>query len=118
MRLFCYGSLKNGFSAHGLISEHNPTFVGKIRTQPHYHLYKINWFPGMIYDNDMKGEGVEGEVYEINENCLPSMDYYEGVSGGLFRREEIELADGTKATAYLFNQSIEGKRHIDNGVWE
>ena len=120
MRLFVYGSLKKGYSAHDrFISQWNPTFLGSVRTTPEYHIYQISWFPGMVIDNLVEGDGVEGEVYDIDEECLQAMDMYEGCSGntGLFRREEITLQDGTKAIAYLYNQTFSSKNRIENGVW-
>jgi gamma-glutamylcyclotransferase (GGCT)/AIG2-like uncharacterized protein YtfP len=115
-RIFVYGSLKKEQSAHGFLTEHQATFVKDAVTTPEYHIYSISWFPGMVIDELMSG-GVHGEVYEVSEACMNDLDRYEGAPG-LFRREEITLADGNTAIAYLFNQNFSGRPRIESGVWD
>lgn len=117
MKLFVYGSLKRSFTAHEVyLAKHNPHFIRECKTTPDYHLYKVSWFPGMAKGSE-KGEGVTGELYEIDEKCLVDLDIYESVASGLFRREEIILANGTEAVAYLYNRDVLENQLIENGVW-
>lgn len=114
MRFFCYGTLKKGFRAHHMLS--NALFLGEATTHPRYHLCNVSWFPGMVEDESISG-GVQGELYEVTEDDLQSMDRYEGAPE-LFRRDEVELSDGTSAIAYLFNKPHANFSRVEGGVWE
>jgi gamma-glutamylcyclotransferase (GGCT)/AIG2-like uncharacterized protein YtfP len=112
-RLFVYGTLKRGFRAHHYLS--HARFLGEATTDPRYHLHAIRWFPGMVEDESTPG-GVQGELYEVTESDLRMMDGYEGAPD-LFRREEIDLSDGTSAIAYLFNHPCDNYERVEGGVW-
>lgn len=114
--VFCYGTLKRDYSAHGLIKRSPGAFLGEVTTAPRYQLYDVGSFPGMVEDDSQIG-GVKGELFKIPDAALPNLDRYECVSSGLFRREEIELEDGSKALAYLFNKDIIGAKKIEDGFW-
>lgn len=114
--LFVYGTLKKGFSAHRILKQSPAAFLGDAKTKPEYHLYDVGSFPGLITDPSSEG-GVYGELYQVPEAAFKNLDRYECTSTGLFRREEIELDDGTKAYAYIFNSNIENAIKIDEGVW-
>lgn len=114
-KLFVYGTLKKGYSAHYLLERWSPTFLGKAQTQPNYGLYDQGPFPGMV--QEAAGGGVHGEVYEVTEKCLEAMDQYEAVDHGLFRRAEVELTDGSKAIAYLICKPSRNAYKVQSGVW-
>jgi len=114
-KIFIYGTLKMGHRAHGFLEEHNAVFLEETTTHPCYHLYRLGWFPGMVIDEELYG-GVQGELYEVTEDCLARLDMYEG-HPHLFRREEIELEDGSKAISYLYMKETGAADWIENGVW-
>ena len=116
-KIFVYGTLKRGFHAHSLLSSAPSSFYSEIRTSKDYHLYDVGSFPGLIFDSSIEGQGVLGELYEVPEAAFKSLDRYECVSTGLFRREIIELEDGTKCSAYIFNSNLDNSHIIDEGVW-
>ncbi len=111
-RLFVYGTLKQTFCAHDLLGDSQ--FLGVCRTASHYHLYHQRWFPAMRAGGP-DGLGVCGELYEIDESILDRVDEYEGVDGGLFRRTDIELEDGSTAMAYVYDGAPGTK--IESGIW-
>jgi gamma-glutamylaminecyclotransferase len=115
MRIFVYGTLKEGCSANHLLRE--AEFIGEAATHPRYHIYDIEGFPGMVVGED-SDNGVHGEVYEVEERCVvEDLDEYE-IEGSLFKREEIELNDGSKASAYLYLHDVFAEDIIQNGIWE
>lgn len=114
-RFFCYGTLKQGFSSHDLLTRHDAKFLGEARTNSNYHMHNLGWFPGVIFNDEVEG-GVVGELYEINDKCLKDLDIYEG-HPTLFRRQKIELEDGTQAIAYIYNQPVRFYSKIDDGHW-
>lgn len=113
-KIFFYGTLKSGFSAHYLL-EHDAKFVAKATTSSQYSLYDVGSFPGMVKEESQSG--VKGELFEVNKKCLERLDRYEGIEHGLFRRDEIELDDGNKVLAYLFNRSFQDAEKIESGEW-
>ena len=116
-KLFVYGTLKKGFRAHSLLKNAPSSLYGEIRTKPHYHLYDVGSFPGLIFDESQEGS-VVGELYEVPHSAFNSLDKYECVGTGLFRREVIELEDGTEAYAYMFNSDLENAFKIEDGIWK
>lgn len=102
--LFVYGTLKRGHGAHGLLTEEcGARFLRQARTTKDYALLGMSYFPGMVRHPSPKG--VLGELYELDSiNHLAPVDRYEGVPS-LFTREIIELEDGTRTYAYLYNIS-------------
>jgi gamma-glutamylcyclotransferase (GGCT)/AIG2-like uncharacterized protein YtfP len=120
MKLFTYGTLKRGHDAHDLLVEFGEgSFVKEAVTTPEYHLYDHGGMPGMVVDPALADGGVHGEVYEVDDECLRHLDYYECVERGLFRREFVTLTDGTKAQAYLYNEPIrERAMKIHGGIWD
>jgi gamma-glutamylcyclotransferase (GGCT)/AIG2-like uncharacterized protein YtfP len=114
MLLFVYGTLKAGGRLHHHLQE--AEFQGQAHTGPAFRLYRVNWFPGMVADPT--GKGVHGEVYEIPFTLLPLLDRVEAVDTGLFRRQEITLADDRVASTYLFNRDVTGLEEVADGSWQ
>lgn len=94
-KLFVYGLLKKGQILHGYLK--NTKFVGEDFTRgrlviseeaPKYRLHD-----GF--------ERVNGEVYEITEGLLKTLDYVEGVPF-LYQRKLVLLGDNGRAWAYFF----------------
>lgn len=115
MLLFVYGTLKAGGRLNKHLTKNGAEYKGQAQTGPAFRLYRVNWFPGMVEDST--GQGVHGEVYEIPFTLLPMLDKVEAVDTGLFRRQEITLADGRTASTYLFNEDVTGLEEITDGSW-
>jgi gamma-glutamylcyclotransferase (GGCT)/AIG2-like uncharacterized protein YtfP len=115
--VFVYGSLKRGFSNHHFLAGQN--FVTVARTGPGFRLYALTGYPGMVPDPSAK-EGIEGEVWEVDDAALTQLDELEGLAEGLYRRETITLAPPFAATpvqTYLYAQDVSGRRDAGT-VWE
>lgn len=65
-----------------------------------------------------EGFKVYGVLYEIDKKCLKELDKYEGVSKGVYNREETEVIskDGeqVRAIVYIANDSTEGSPRKDH----
>ena len=110
--LFVYGTLKRGCCNHAQLA--GQTFVGPARTQPGYRLYDLGGYPGIVA---MPGdhEGVVGEVWSVDEDCLRLLDHFEGVHEGLYRRESLPLQPPFAAQnvdAYVSGVAGAGRRAI------
>jgi len=115
VRLFVYGTLKRGFSAHELLTNQGAVLLREARTASQYKLLSVGWFPGMVSDSE--GQGVLGELYEVNEDVLSRLDRYENTPH-LFARESVELDDGSQAVAYLLASPRPEYETVPNGQWK
>jgi gamma-glutamylcyclotransferase (GGCT)/AIG2-like uncharacterized protein YtfP len=115
-KLFCYGTLKRNFRAHDILQKCNAVYLGKAKTESRYQLYKVNWFPGMVFDEHQQEGGVHGELYEITKETFVDLDRYEGAPD-LFRREKIRLDTGEEAIAYIFNRDADDLERVEDGEW-
>lgn len=114
--LFVYGTLKRGGSNHRQLS--GQTFVATGRTVPGYRLFDLGDFPGMV-SFPSAPDGVEGEVWSVDDAALLRLDDFEGVAQGLYRREPVALLApfaGQTVQAYLYSHSVEGRRDLGS-IW-
>jgi len=107
MRIFVYGSLKRGFRLHYILADQR--FVGDAITAPGFRLYDVGAFPAMVADPD--GIAVQGELYEVDDDCLAELDRVEG-EGRLYERVEIKLQGQSTAETYLFLPDVDKLEEI------
>ena len=76
--VFVYGTLKTGKVRHPHMK--GATFLREARTAAKYALYQS---PGVNYpclvEDDTQGVSVEGELWEVPDECLARLDVVEGV---------------------------------------
>jgi gamma-glutamylcyclotransferase (GGCT)/AIG2-like uncharacterized protein YtfP len=90
--LFAYGSLKRSQRNHHELA--GARFVAEARTVPCFALRVCEGYPVLV-----PGErSIRGELFELPEVCLASLDEFEGRA---YERREIELEGGGSAIAYL-----------------
>ena len=111
--LFIYGTLKRGErNHHALVNAH---YLNKSCTSPDYLLVDLGTYPGMV-EKPQEGFSVQGELFEIPYKLIIELDKIEDAPF-LFNLEPITLANGSKAFAYLYKQSIAGKKILSEGMW-
>lgn len=113
MRVFVYGTLKQGGALHNAITHCN--LLGDHTTEPKYTMYDLGWYPGVVGNGHT---AITGEVYEIDDRMLASLDRVEGFPR-LYSRELIQTPYG-EAWIYLYNHGIgtdNQRREIPAGVW-
>jgi len=106
-RLFVYGTLKRGYSRSGSLATQQ--FVGAARTLPMYRIYDCGGYPGLVEDS--KGVAVEGELWEVNAECLALLDEIEGVDLKLYERKQIHLAEpyaNDDIESYFYCRDVSG----------
>lgn len=93
--VFVYGTLKQGFSRNSALQ--NQRFLGIASSKPDYGMYNFGNFPALVdktlaeQSNVAANSTIYGELYEIDNQCLSTLDKIEGVDAGLFRRDTICL---------------------------
>jgi gamma-glutamylaminecyclotransferase len=110
--VFVYGTLKRGGSNHGYLDSQE--FLGVARTPPGFRLFDLGEYPGMVpFPEDR--DGVSGEIWAVDADCLARLDVLEGIAEGHYRREPVRLlppfAD-RKVEGYLYARSVEGRRAL------
>ena len=111
--LFVYGTLMKGMRNHVYIEKSK--FIGEATTGPMYELMSNGSIPAM---RDGK-ETVKGEIYEVDDETLKSLDVLEEVNTKLYEKREIDVG-GTKAVAYLGGSifNFDTWEHVPNGDYK
>lgn len=101
MRVFVYGTLKRGHCrAHFLQGQ---MFLGEAQSRPLYRLVNCGEYPGLI--DSIDGLSIEGELWEVDEDCLAELDREECIDVGLYARRVIQLRpphEAAHAEAYFY----------------
>jgi len=109
--VFVYGTLKRGFPNHHYMA--GARFLGEARTVERYPLVVGNqWFTPYLMPEPGVGHRVKGEVWEVPEAMLPSLDELESVhlpTGYRRQRIEVEMASGGLHEAWVY---LRERRHI------
>jgi gamma-glutamylcyclotransferase (GGCT)/AIG2-like uncharacterized protein YtfP len=80
-RVFVYGTLKEGFGNYEYYLAGNPGVkkLGRCYIRGDYRMYTNGAFPMVVEGSDPSGDlPIVGEVFEIDENTLHSLDALEG----------------------------------------
>ena len=101
--LFVYGTLMTGQRRNFYLTRDGAQCLGKARTAPRYVLFRplLTDYPCMVED-EQRGVAVEGDLWEVSEKCLESVDAVEGAPT-LFQRRVITLEGGEQVQAYLMS---------------
>jgi gamma-glutamylcyclotransferase (GGCT)/AIG2-like uncharacterized protein YtfP len=107
MHVFVYGTLKRGQPRHRFLA--GQTFVGTAATRPIYRMFNVGKYPALVRHGD--GRSIAGEIWDVDETCLHTLDRVEGCELGLYVRAAVELlppCDGLSAVTYLYLLPVEG----------
>jgi gamma-glutamylcyclotransferase (GGCT)/AIG2-like uncharacterized protein YtfP len=88
-KVFVYGTLGSGIP--------NDKIQG--------NLYDLGPYPAAT-NIDHSSNEIEGEVIEVPENYLKSLDIYEGVSSGLYKRIRTRTLGGEDVWVYEFARPL------------
>jgi len=104
--IFVYGTLMRGEIAEKNLVGLGARFIKEVETAFKYDLLCVSPRDMFPYPTLVKGfRSIMGELWEVNETILASLDVYEGVPR-LYTREKIELRNGDKATAYMATEGL------------
>lgn len=116
-KIFVYGTLKRGGSNHRYLA--GQTFVGEARTTAGFTLYQLEGYPGLVVDPTDR-EGVTGEIWSVDPNCLAALDELEGLAEGLYRRVVVGLLpphDRAAIEAYVYARPVDGRARLGS-TWK
>ena len=101
-RLFVYGTLKRGdVRAYLLDGQHD---LGEVKTQPIYKLFNTGDYPALVDAEPIgrPGVSIEGELWQVDSDCLARLDVEEGVDEGLYERRAVALMDTAETVQTYF----------------
>ncbi len=107
MHLFVYGTLKRGQPRHHFLAAQ--TFVAVAVTRPLYRMFNVGDYPALVRHSS--GRSIEGELWDVDDDCVPTLDRVEGSDAGLYLRQPVELLpphESLVAVTYLYQQSVAG----------
>ncbi len=105
VRIFVYGTLKRGGCRSHVLK--GQRFLGEAKTVATYRIYNTGSYPALVEKED--GLQVEGEVWEIDDHCLRSLDAIEAVPH-LYERKPVTLTDRSMegVETYIYRQNVDG----------
>jgi gamma-glutamylcyclotransferase (GGCT)/AIG2-like uncharacterized protein YtfP len=105
MKLFVYGTLKRGLCRNRHLE--GQIFLSLARTAPKYRMFNCGEYPGLVPSLD--GLAIEGELWEISDECVRRLDVVEGAPDE-YQRGAIELASPHElgAIAYFYQRPTAG----------
>lgn len=109
--VFVYGTLMKGLPAHYMLEEEGTVSLGKGEIGA--RLFDLGNFPAVV-ETEEDGRIVKGELYRVSKSLLRTLDGYESVANGFYRREQVEVAADSFpaghnvfiAWVYFFNQDL------------
>jgi len=107
MHLFVYGTLKRGQPRHRFLT--GQTFVAPAVTRPLYRMFDVGKYPALVRHAD--GCSIQGELWDVDDACVRTLDHVEGCDLGLYVRAAVELSaphDELSAETYLYLLPVEG----------
>jgi gamma-glutamylaminecyclotransferase len=118
IRLFVFGTLKQGFPFHGACLD-GAKYLGACRTVKAYPMFIAGpWFAPMMLDRPGVGLHVSGELYEIDPPRLAAIDAVESVGKPGNFRISIEVepleGDGGSCQAFAYAKSEELARPVQS----
>jgi gamma-glutamylcyclotransferase (GGCT)/AIG2-like uncharacterized protein YtfP len=107
MHLFVYGTLKRGQPRQRFLA--GQKFVAAAVTEPRYRLFNVGEYPALVPHPD--GRSIEGELWDVDEACLRTLDKVEGCDVGLYARGPVKLQPPharLAAVSYLYLPPVDG----------
>lgn len=98
MKLFVYGTLKTGMCRNAVLSSDSELLSGEASVNG--FLVDLGSFPGLFKCED---HVVQGELWEINDETLKSLDWIEGHPNFFERRPIKELSTDEEVITYYYN---------------
>jgi gamma-glutamylcyclotransferase (GGCT)/AIG2-like uncharacterized protein YtfP len=110
MRVFVYGTLKKGF--HNALYLENARFLGEFTTDSIYSMYNFGTYPAV---GEFGKTAIEGEVYEISQAQLESIDRLEWYPE-FYQRVMIKTSFGG-AWMYVVSERLCVDKITTSGSW-
>jgi len=98
VRLFVYGTLKTGMCRNAALAKASKLLLPDASVSG--YLVNLGSFPGLFAEDSSVAQG---ELWEINDETLQSLDWIEGHPHFFERRPVVERSTGEEVISYFFN---------------
>jgi gamma-glutamylaminecyclotransferase len=109
-RVFVYGTLRSSEVNHHLLKK--ARYCGPFITQPHYKMFDMGAYPGVVRRGRTR---IHGEVYEVDSRQMADLDQLEGYPTAYTRR--LIRTPWGRAWIYLIRDSHKDRPIISSGIW-
>ena len=120
--VFVYGSLKQGYHNHEVISFDFDThtknkgydYLGKAKTVDKFAMYDMGSFPAISFDEN--GKQVSGELYAVDDATFDLLDTLEGYPEHYNRKlVKLDVDEDIEAWIYFYDpESVDDTMEIIN----
>jgi gamma-glutamylcyclotransferase (GGCT)/AIG2-like uncharacterized protein YtfP len=111
MKLFVYGTLRRGQTAHHLLAD--ARFIATAWTEREYTLLDMGTYPALVPGGDT---AVLGEIYELDAQALMELDRYEDAPD-LYRRVLTTIGDHEVFVYLLGAEHASNRPKLRDGDW-
>ena len=106
MKLFIYGTIKRGQCRADVMR--GQKFLGSVKLVPMYKMFNLGQFPALVKVSGLdNGPMIEGELWEVDEDCIRRMDMIEGAPS-FYRRQEVQVAGQEVESLYVESYLYQG----------
>lgn len=120
VRLFVYGTLKNGHHNSVLLDEAKAQLIGHDSIHGRFNLFDLGGFPAITDGNKLSH--IRGELYSLpDDEALAAIDHLEGHPNFYRRRKVWTHHLHKRAWVYVLASDTWAKRSdniTDEGVWK
>lgn len=115
-RVFVYGTLKEGHCNHRPLEESE--FLGRTCIEGKYSLLDLGFYPAVCDNSTLEGDQqIFGEVYEVTQDTLYSLDLIEG-HPSYYTRRKVSTPFGNAWVYFLPEDYLKRDYKRLAGVWE
>lgn len=115
IRVFVYGTLKNGHGNHRLLA--SSKFLGRSYIEGRYKMLSMGGFPGLVAAATLPECRISGEVYQVSEEVFQALDYLEG-HPRFYERMKVPT-QYKNAWAYFLPAAYLDRNYVDAGTcWQ
>lgn len=118
MRVFVYGTLKQGHYNHSVMERAMGEFISEDSiADGMFTMWDLGAYPALELSSLAHTSVIHGEVYEVPEEGIPVLDRLEGYPN-LYNRMEVELLSGETALVYFMTSvNLKYATRIPEGNW-
>lgn len=115
IRVFVYGTLKQGYGNHAAIE--GSKFLGYATITGPYEFVNLSWYPAVCQlPPDSPVREIGGEVYEVDHDTLGTLDIIEG-HPSYYCREKRMTSLGNKAWVYMLPAEMAAREKVSSLFW-
>lgn len=121
VRVFVYGTLKQGQVNHALIEKSGGVFLGYDTIKGPFYMFNLGGFPAVCQrvTSGEKSRTIYGQIYVIDDEGLAALDHFEGHPHFFERRKVWSDEKGKRVWVYFLNNEdfINDIPLVNSGLW-